>query len=210
MKKETDVVKDQIIDESVGLFLKHGIKRVTVDDIAKHFSISKKTFYKYFKDKEDLILLGTKRHLESESMRILNTTHEAENAVEHLHLISKCMRENFRHLNQNILFDLKKYYSQAWKLYLDFEKNVIYKQVLDTLVSGIEEGYFRKDIYPEILAKLRMLEIQMSFDTEIFPDNKYGVMEIQFQLFDHFIHGILTPTGLELFDQYKNQLTHEQ
>lgn len=207
---ENDEVKERILDGAIELFLKYGIKRITVDDIARHFTMSKKTFYQHFRDKDEMILLATKKYLEKESKDMLKVAKNATNAVEHLHLSSQCMRENFKNLNQNVLFDLKRYYNKAWELYLNFEKNVIFKKLKDILQSGIKEGYFRTGIEPDILAKLRVLEIQMSFDTEIFPEDKNDVLKIQTQLLDHFIYGILTPKGLELFDSYKNQLTYEQ
>ena len=56
---EKDLVKKKIITESVELFMKFGVRSVTMDDIAKHLGISKKTIYQHFKDKEEIILLST-------------------------------------------------------------------------------------------------------------------------------------------------------
>lgn len=44
----------QLIETAKGLFLKHGIKRVTVEEICEKASVSKVTFYKYFSDKMQL------------------------------------------------------------------------------------------------------------------------------------------------------------
>ena len=44
----------QLVETAKGLFLKHGIKRVTVEEICEKASVSKVTFYKYFSDKMQL------------------------------------------------------------------------------------------------------------------------------------------------------------
>lgn len=44
-----------LIDTAKALFFKHGIKRVTIEEICGISKVSKVTFYKYFKDKNDLI-----------------------------------------------------------------------------------------------------------------------------------------------------------
>ena len=47
--------KDILLSEIEGLFFRFGIKGITMEDIAKKLGKSKKTLYKYFKSKEDLI-----------------------------------------------------------------------------------------------------------------------------------------------------------
>ncbi|WP_244183272.1 TetR/AcrR family transcriptional regulator [Polaribacter sejongensis] len=48
-------MENRIINKSAEMFLKHGFKSVTMDDIALEMGISKKTIYKYFKNKKELI-----------------------------------------------------------------------------------------------------------------------------------------------------------
>ena len=47
--------KDRILLGAEELFFKYGIKSVTMDDIAKHLAISKKTIYTFFNDKNELV-----------------------------------------------------------------------------------------------------------------------------------------------------------
>ncbi|HZJ80119.1 MAG TPA: helix-turn-helix domain-containing protein, partial [Dysgonamonadaceae bacterium] len=56
-------LKDRIIEQAGELFVKHGIKRISMDEIASRLGISKRTIYQNFKDKEDL-LLHYIRHME--------------------------------------------------------------------------------------------------------------------------------------------------
>ena len=44
-----------ILDGASILYMKYGIKSVTMDDIAHELGISKKTLYLYVTDKEDLV-----------------------------------------------------------------------------------------------------------------------------------------------------------
>ena len=203
-------LKERVIKESVDLFVRYGIRSVTMDDIAKHFAISKKTLYQNFKDKEDLVLQATDYHLNQNCTEMDEVTQDARNAVEHLFKLSKYVRENFKsYKHSSALMDLKKFYHKAWKVYLEFENNYIKNEVIAILNQGVSEGYFREEINPEILAALRIQEIQMSFDSELFPLNKFPIVDIQCELLDHFIYGILTPKGEELLNSYKNQLVHE-
>ena len=59
-------IREKIISESIELFMSYGLRSVTMDDIAKHLGISKKTIYQHFKDKEEIIFLATAMHFEKE------------------------------------------------------------------------------------------------------------------------------------------------
>ena len=47
--------QEKILKTSLELFFKYGIKRVTMDDIAKELGMSKKTIYQIYKEKDDLV-----------------------------------------------------------------------------------------------------------------------------------------------------------
>lgn len=70
------------------------------------------------------------------------------------------------------------------------------------LERGIEEGYFREEIDPEFLARLRVEQVQLVFDDRIFPTDQFNLKETQMKLFDHFVHGIVTEKGRKLYKKY--------
>ncbi|MFC1490370.1 TetR/AcrR family transcriptional regulator [Candidatus Latescibacterota bacterium] len=59
MIDSTDIRKSkkqgQIVETAESLFKRHGIRRVTVEEICREARVSKMTFYKYFKNKIELV-----------------------------------------------------------------------------------------------------------------------------------------------------------
>lgn len=53
-EKESQFYRNKLIDVGSELFGRNGLRRVTVDQIVKEVGISKGSFYKFFKNKEDL------------------------------------------------------------------------------------------------------------------------------------------------------------
>lgn len=199
------LIKDKIITESLDLFMNYGLRSVTMDDIAKHLGISKKTIYLHFKDKEEIIMQSTSMYFDSEHKKMDEIEKMAENAVEHLYKLTFWLRERIKNTNTNALYDMKKYYKKAWEKYKDYKHNVIYNSVINNLKRGIKEGLFRDDINPEVLSQLRIGQIELSFNKEIFPEDKFTLVEIHEQLFEHFTYGILSKKGLDLFETYKQK-----
>jgi AcrR family transcriptional regulator len=202
---ENDLLRKKIISESVVLFMEYGIRSVTMDDIARHLGMSKKTVYQHFKDKEEIILVSTHDYFQREHERMEEMEKNSENAVEALFNLTVCIREQVKNIKSNVLFDLKKYYQNAWEKYTRFKHDVIYDSVLRNMNRGISEGLFRSDINPQILAQLRIGEIELSFNKDYFPEDKFSLIEIHEQLFEHFTYGILSEKGFKLFETYKQK-----
>lgn len=202
---ESESTKNKILSESIGLFMKYGLRSVTMDDIAQHLGMSKKTIYQHFKDKEEIILLTTALYFEKEHKIMDEIENDSENAVEHLYKLTHCLREQLSNTNTSVLYDLKKYYKRAWEKYKYYKHEVIFTSVLRNLEKGISEGLFRNDINSEVLARLRIGQIELSFNKEIFPDDKFSLFEIHEQFLDHFTFGILSEKGLNLFKTYKQK-----
>ncbi len=54
--EESDI-KRKIIRGAESLFMKYGVRSISMDDIARHLSVSKKTLYQHFEDKEDIVTI---------------------------------------------------------------------------------------------------------------------------------------------------------
>jgi len=195
-------VKDRIIEESRKLFFKYGVKRVTMDDVSKNLSMSKKTLYQYFSDKDELVEEATKVHLEQEQLEMEDIYNNSANSIDELYQVSRCIRRNINDINPTVLFDLKRSYHKSYLLWTKFKEEYISESIIKNLKRGIEDGYFRKEIDLEVMAKLRLMEIQLLFDNEIFPIRQFDFRDVQLQLFNHFVFGIVTKKGRELYSEY--------
>ena len=159
-----------------------------MDEIARHLSVSKRTLYQYFRDKHELVSEVIHRDLTIDKQLCDEICSNAANSIEELFEISKFFRQRILKINPSLMYDLQKYHHQAWEIYLDFKQNVFLNSLIKSLQRGIGEGYIRKGINPEILATLRMEEVQMSFDQSVFPRDRFDFIEIQLQFFEHFVN----------------------
>ena len=86
-----------------------GVKRVTMDEIASALSMSKKTLYQYFDNKDSLVLAVAKAHIERETLNFLEIKKTSMNSIEEMHRLAKDMRKNLGQINPSILFDLQRF-----------------------------------------------------------------------------------------------------
>jgi AcrR family transcriptional regulator len=200
--EETNI-KEKIIKGSEELFMKYGVRSISMDDIARHLSVSKKTLYQHFTDKEEIVTLVSQTHLDRTTDQMNELREEAENAIDELAKISVCIKQNMEDMNPSLLFDLQKYHPRAWGVWMEHKNNYIYQSVVRNLKQGIEDGHFRAEIKTEIIAAMRLLMIEVVFDERVFPKDKFNFIDVQSEVFDHFVFGICTDKGRKLYQKYK-------
>ena len=113
------------------------------------------------------------------------------------------MREHVFKINPSMLYDLQKYHADAWEIFQQFKNRFLRGQIMDNINKGVQEGYYRPEIDPRVIAVLRLETVQMAFNDQIFPRMEFNFLEVQMQLFDHFVHGILSDKGKQLYTQYQ-------
>ncbi len=193
---------ERIILGAEELFFKAGIKSVTMDDIAKHLGMSKKTIYQFFKDKNELVIALAKKKLQEDEEQITAIVHNSSNVVEEMINMMKCLEDTFSRINPVMIHDLQKYHPDAWREFQKFKAEVIVRTLEGLLNKGIEQGYIRPEIDVKILATMRVTQIEMGFDSTLFPVAAFNIWKVQQQLLEHYNYGICTLRGHELLNEY--------
>lgn len=198
--------KNKITTAAEALFMRYGVRSVTMDDVAREVSMSKKTLYHFFENKDNLVTEVTREHLKREMMEYGDISGKSEDAIDELHQIAVCMRRNLQEMNPSLLHDLQKFHAEAWNEFIIFKHEFIKNHIKDNLLRGMKQGYYREDLNPEILATYRVEQVQMIFEEKIFPKGEFNFLEVQMELFKHFILGILSDKGRKKYNKYQEEL----
>src|SRR5580765_6719580 len=100
------MTKERILQKAHELFMRYGVRSVSMDDIAAQLGMSKKTLYQYYADKEELVDVTLGALLDDNRKECLADRQTAENAVHEIFLAFDMMQEMFSNMNPSIVFDL--------------------------------------------------------------------------------------------------------
>jgi len=204
-------VKDYIIQESDKLFCQYGFKSVTMDDIAKHLGMSKKTIYQHFKDKDELVNILIKDKLSVQDCNMGLSAKNARDAVEEIFFAIDNMHELLTGMNPKLFYDLQKYHPKAWLYFKNFREKKLGKVISENLERGVKEGFYRKEIKIDILAQMRLAQVDIIFNQhDHYTTNKYTIAQVMIELTEHFLQGICNQKGIEQINQYKQKSTQAQ
>jgi TetR/AcrR family transcriptional regulator, cholesterol catabolism regulator len=199
--------KERILVKSHELFNRYGIRSVSMDDIAAHLGMSKKTLYQYYTDKDDLVNAVFDTVLITNKSQCSDCIRKGENAIHEVFLSFDMVEEMLKNMNPSVMFDMQKYHPSAFKKFGDFRNGFLYKVIKANLERGIREELYRQDIDTEVLSRYRLHSVLLSFSQEVFPSNKTNLAYIEQQLLESFLYGLATPKGQKLIQKYKNQRT---
>src|SRR5882762_6822999 len=115
--------KEKILKGAEDLFVKYGIRSISMDDIARHLSVSKKTLYQHFVDKDELVTMAIQSRLEEQKKIYDEITNESENSIDELHRIGYCIRKHNQESSPSLFFDIQKFHPKAWNVWVEYKRS---------------------------------------------------------------------------------------
>lgn len=207
--KETNTkpeLYERIIETAINAFTTEGIKPVKMDDIANQLSISKRTLYETFKDKEELLFECVKRR-QQETKRYMSSVYEKSNNILEV-ILEFYIRnlEDLKRVNYRFLEDIKKYPNVMAHMKKERDDNEQY--TVRFFQKGIEQGLFKEDVNMHIVIRLMNSLSDLIMREDL--GRVYPLDEIFRTLILVFIRGISTEKGKEIFDriitEYENKI----
>ena len=194
--------KENIIEQAGELFLRYGIRSVSMDDIASKLGMSKKTLYQYFENKSDLIQHITISHIQKDLEMFNAIRDSASNAVEELMNFAKYLMEMIRQVSPTAMYDLQKYYRESWCKMQEVHKQYVYSSIKDNIERGQAQGLYRTEINADIAARIYVEGSHVVMDEDVFPMKDYKKEEIVKEFIHQFVHGWASDKGLELWKEH--------
>lgn len=198
--------REHIITGADQLFFQFGFKSVTMDDIAKHLGISKKTIYHHFADKNDLVNVLMDARYDNHNCEIKLYAEKGIDAIHEILLAMADVNEWLTTLSPKLFHDLQKYHPEAWQKFKHFKEESLKIGIANNLKRGISEGVYRGDINLAILTELRLAHSQLILTGyDQYTKNKYSIAQVMIEITQHFLFGIVSDKGRTLLTHYNKE-----
>lgn len=197
--------KQRIIEEAAVMFRTYGIKSVTMDLLATHMGISKRTIYEVFKDKDELLAGVLKWMTVRQHEVIEKALTESDNVIEAIFRMMNTMMEHFKSMSPAFQMDIRRYHMDIAKKLENHDQLPYVKNNAIIIEKGIKDGVFRKDIDVKIINKCMLEVAKMSNDREIFPPDDFMSADVIKNVYINYLRGICTQKGLDLINYYEKK-----
>lgn len=195
--------KQRILTKAEVLFMRYGIKSITMDDVSKELGISKKTLYQHVDNKKDLIDQVIAFVVSNEMSFMEQLQEGSKDAIDEMMKVSKHVTQKLREIHPGAMYDLQKYYGDSWARMQQFHEEFIYSKIKANIEKGQAQGLYREDLDPNIIAKLYVGKMMIIVDETTFPLREYNRENLFLEYFTYHIRGIASSKGLKLLEKHR-------
>ena len=208
-----DLMEEKILLYASDRFFRRDL-RFTMESVAKDLSISKKTLYKYFKNKDDLLdgVVGSfKKEITDKFESTFNDRKDT--------FVAMCEVFTFLafklglKIDHHLLTDIKKIYPRIWEDIYIFRSKQINKYFPKIIKSGIQNGYIRKDVNIQLAFSIFFSSINNIITPEFLMESSIPPGAAIKEILTIFFYGITTTKGKKKFNKhFKNifEVTNEK
>jgi AcrR family transcriptional regulator len=194
-------MKDEILEASLNLCLRHGIRQMSIHKLVESITISTKTVYKYFKNKEELLEAVLYRY-HGEQYQMMENLPAGENAACLFFAIWQMAMDKEYQINKVFYEDLHTYYPE-----LEQKVNAVIAQkfeqyFLSVIHRAIDEGAFRDDILPQVALQSVLVLHQAAVRSEKFSRFDLSARALMIHTTGQYIRSLCTPNGLQAVDEH--------
>lgn len=193
-------VQERILRTAAKLFMELGVRSVSMDDVAKSLSMSKKTIYKHYQDKDQLVFDTISMHISEMENNISQIMSSEANPVLQIAKIADFVLEMNKNVHPSVLFDLQKFYPESYTHLIEHRNRFALQSVNQNLQKGIESGLFRVDMHRGRVARIYMCLIFSMFQNTLFDGEEIrNFREEYIETIKYHLHAVTTEKGKNLF-----------
>jgi AcrR family transcriptional regulator len=182
--------------------MRYGIRSVTMDEIARELGISKKTLYQTVDNKADLIEKIFQLHIQEEQAAMKEIKQQASDAIDEMLRIGSFVIEKVSTMSASTIYDLQKYYQPLWRHMRKLMEEQVYGIIIDNLKRGIEQGLYRKEMVPEIVARLYVGKSLLVTDEDAMGDCGGNMERVHREMIRYHAYGITSARGRQLLEKH--------
>lgn len=184
-----EFIKERIVLAYYRLLPNRGFSRVTMDELASEAGLSKRTIYRYFSSKEEIIEAVIDSFLKmmgEKADKVLESEKQPEEIFKSI--INTLVKKGHFMVNKTVLGDLQQHYPEYWDRIDSFRVKKV-KKVIDTIYKQ-EENYVKTHIDPQIIVAVFTASIQAVLNPEFLISQGMSIEEAAHQLSQMLQYGI--------------------
>lgn len=194
-----DPKENSLLERVTDVYIREGLKKITMDDMAKKLNVSKKTLYKYVKNRKELILKSTIFHVHRERSKIIEIQEKKLNPIIEHHELAQFFLQTLTQINPLLHYDMQHYFTESWDFLNEHFNGFIFESIFKNLKRGQEEGVYHTSFNAEIIAKFFTSRIDIIFDGKLFP-NQSNFGEVYLEYLTYHLNSITSKKGKEILN----------
>jgi TetR/AcrR family transcriptional regulator, cholesterol catabolism regulator len=177
------------------LFLRYGVKSLSMDDVSRELGISKKTLYQFVDNKDDLVSKVMDRHIQEQCKLDEEANRQAADAIDEMVTVIQNVVKEMQQMKPNLVHELQKYHREVWERIEKFQHEYIYKVAMENINWGRRDGLYRTEFDADIAIRFYIAGSLTIFNDQFFPKPPYTFEGLFKEFITNYLFGISTEKG---------------
>ncbi|MDH3251950.1 MAG: TetR/AcrR family transcriptional regulator [Ignavibacteria bacterium] len=205
---DDQVAKERVYEFARREFFHHGFARISVGTLTTGVGMSKKTFYKFFSSKEELVQLMADRMIQAIAVPMDGIVNSRDDFIKKLHKLLSHLASNVAMINSSFAHDLQRYQPQMWSRLEEFRRRRITEVFSRIFEQGRREGFMRQHVNQKIFLLSYLAAIERIMQPAFLAQEPYSARDALEQLVSIFFTGILTPGATRKLARHRQSVVH--
>jgi AcrR family transcriptional regulator len=192
-------LRERILQYACDVFLTRGFSKVTIDEIASNLGISKKTLYKFYPSKEELLRASLHSMMRSAGWELERIISSERPFVEKLATAMITMGRYISRFNRESIVDLQRFAPALWKELDKFRQQHIVSRLVMMIGQARDEKIFRPEVNEQVLINMLVSSIQGVVNPEVLSRHSFSAEEAASSIFTVIFEGALTDSARNEF-----------
>lgn len=181
-------MKDIILKAAAAKIMHYGLRKFTMDEIAEELKVSKKTLYKYFSGKDEIVHEYFMEIIESDIKNTLETLESAKSLTDKINAIIYSYHKYS--LPVNVYDEAYKFYHKEWEEVQKL-KDFKLKLMKDILRNAVDDGQLKQNINLNIIGLILENTTNTLLSYEFLSKNNMTMKEATNEVINIILHGII-------------------
>ena len=197
--------QNKIVELTEEKFFREGFYKTTMDEVASDLKMSKKTIYKFFPSKDDLVKAIAKHFMEGMKKKIIPALNSDKNAIEKLAELNSILAKTSEKISSKRMDEIRKHFPSLWTEIDNFRTKMMFGNITKVIDQGKAESLFIDYPTPIIMNTL-VSSVRAIVNPEFILNNNFSISEAALYTFKVVIGGIVTEKGRKIFNKTINKM----
>lgn len=197
--------QNKIIELTEEKFFRDGFYKTTMDEVASELKMSKKTIYKFFPSKDELVTAIARHFMNGLKSKILPALKSDKNAIEKLAELIQILAKVSTKISSRKMDEIRKHYPKLWIEIDSFRTKMMFANITKVIDQGKAEGLFI-DYPTAIIMNTLVSSVRAIVNPDFILNNNYSIGEAALYVFKVVIGGIVTDKGRKIFNKTINKM----
>lgn len=181
-------MRGRIAESALNQILKHGLRKFTIDDITTDLGISKKTIYKHFASKSQIIEYVLDTYVTEElamQEKVMASTQSFRERFEALILPAEQQS-----IPTQVLAELQQFYPELWDKCAE-AVHITRNKILQIYAEGMRNGEIRSDVHPAVIDLVVKNAVDGVLDYRFLSKNDISMVQALNSVKSMVLYGIM-------------------